>query len=304
MCTPSYAAPEMSLGYAVDARSDIYALGLVLYETLVGRNPFANGDGTLPVGQDALTAHIVRTPPAVAARRTDVPEGVSALIEQMMAKDPVARPPAMKVVARELRRALRSLRKERAVPAQRSSPPPSAGGAALATFTEPMHMASERHSLILLPAVSGELAPEPTPTPVSEPARPVLLPSPAVVTLPSARLRTRHVLALSLVLLGTMLIGATCGVVVSVRVWELSQMPAAWVLYSLIGAGAVAGTFGALLLHERAARPGVPASRPSAWILAAGIAAGVLLGAVATWLLVAPPRAPSPPSATTPQRPV
>ncbi|MEZ4311836.1 MAG: serine/threonine-protein kinase [Polyangiaceae bacterium] len=113
VCTPSYAAPEMSLGYAVDARIDIYALGLVMYEMLIGRNPFANGDGTLPHGQDALTAHIVRTPPAVRRRRPDVPEGVSKLIAQMMDKEPMERPAAMKVVARELRRALRALRKER-----------------------------------------------------------------------------------------------------------------------------------------------------------------------------------------------
>lgn len=304
VCTPSYAAPEMSLGYAVDARSDVYALGLVLYEMLVGRNPFANGDGTMPFGQDALTAHIVRTPPPVSQRRPDVSEGVSDLIAQMMAKDPTDRPPAMKIVARELRRALRGLRKERAAPAPRRERP-SGGSAAVATFTEPFQMASELPSLVLVPSGAPEGSKEIARVPVTDEPRPVLLPAPEVGPAPAMRPHARRLLALALVLIGTMLIGGACGAVVSVRVWELSAMPAAWTLYGLIGAGALAGTIGALLLHERAFTPGAPPSRPSAWILAAGIAAGVLLGGAAAWLLVAPapPRSPRPPAPSMIERP-
>jgi serine/threonine protein kinase len=307
VCTPSYAAPEMSLGYAVDARSDIYALGLVLYEALVGRNPFANGDGTLPVGQDALTAHIVRSPPPVSTRRPDVPEGVSALIAQMMAKDPTGRPPAMKVVARELRRALRALRKERSVPAPGGSRPPpdtDASGArhALELTTEVLAESAER-PLVVLPTVEGDAATDPAALRAGEDARPVLLPTPEPVDISAGWPQARRLAALALVALGTMLIGGACGVVVSVRMWELSQMPAAWSLYCLIGTGALAGTGGALLLHERAAMPGLPPVRPSAWILAAGIATGMLIGAAATWLLVAPPPAPGPPARSNVVRP-
>lgn len=297
VCTPSYAAPEMSFGYTVDARSDIYALGLVIYEMLIGKNPFANGDGTLPQGQDALTAHIVRTPPPVSSRRPDVPEAVTALIAQMMDKDPTGRPPAMKVVARELRRALRAMRAMRSPRPSRPTPEPVLLGASMcgaATAVAAMPSIPERSPLFLLPPVALESEEEPDSTPVIELRRPIL-PAPAKViapviapalslaaaTAPSPTYRY----GLALVLLGTMLIGGACGVVLAVRAWGLLHAPPATSLYSLIVAGALTGTAGALLLQERSPLDDGGPQRPGAWILAVGVAAGLFLGVAGTWLL-------------------
>ncbi|MEZ4294859.1 MAG: serine/threonine-protein kinase [Polyangiaceae bacterium] len=383
VCTPSYAAPEMSLGYAVDARIDIYALGLVMYEMLIGRNPFANGDGTLPHGQDALTAHIVRTPPAVRRRRPDVPEGVSKLIAQMMDKEPMERPAAMKVVARELRRALRALRKERPsragqeraqaqglmqaqaqaqmqgqaqgrARAQTPQARASAGGGAMmaaATYTEVLSREVEA-PLFLLPPVVSERAErvelsvpgsgatgatgsgdgvgcagaselreqesgeeelshaDAAPTPVSAvETAPAMVRAP-VVELATARRGRRwtellpaRLTALAMVVLGTMLIGGACGAVVSVRMWELPRMPAAWALYGLIAAGALAGTLGALLLHERPVQLGAGAGAAERVDPRRGIALGGAAGAATTWLFVVPQRAPGPPERAASQGP-
>ena len=298
VCTPSYAAPEMSLGYSVDARSDIYALGLVLYEMLVGQNPFANGDGTLPFGQDALTAHIVRKPPLVSRRRPDVPEAVAGLIAQMMAKEPLERPPAMKIVARELRRALRSLRKDRPARPAVTSAAPADGAATPITFTETLGVGEQTALLSLFTEGSG-----PAHVLLEVSADADAPAGPYSTTRPTAYRRARRLSALVLVLLGTLLIGGACGAVVAVRMCELPQMPAPWTLYGLIGAGAIAGTAGALLMHDHPLFQGSRQPRPSAWILAAGIAAGMLLGAAATWLMDARPRAPSMPSYPASQRP-
>ena len=290
VCTPSYAAPEMSFGYTVDARSDIYALGLVLYEMLIGKNPFANGDGTLPQGQDALTAHIVRTPPPVSSRRPDVPEAVTALIAQMMDKDPTGRPPAMKVVERELRRAFRARRAMRSPRPSRPTPEPvligsSTCGAATAVAAMPTAQPSPP---FLLPPVALESEPEPTPTPAVELRRPILpapAPAPVIAYAPAVSASPAYRYGLALVLLGTMLIGGACGVVLAVRAWGLLHAPPATSLYSLIVAGALTGTAGALLLQERSPIDDGSAHRPSAWILAVGVAAGLFIGVAGTWLL-------------------
>ena len=295
VCTPSYAAPELSYGFAVDARSDIYALGLVMYEMLVGKNPFANGDGTMPQGQDALTAHIVRTPLSVSARRPDVPESVSSLIAQMMDKDPTNRPPAMKVVARELRRALRTLRQQRAARASRPSPMPAAvAAAAMAAMAAPLPASACPTTLLTPPGVTGAdsrqaIALELPRAPRLETVPPVS--TPWAIELPSPR----PVSGAGLVMFGTMLIGGACGAVLSVRFWDLPNAPPASALYALIALGALAGTIGALLIQPREDGGDAPrVRRPSAWILAIGIAAGLFLGAAATWAFVGLPEPAAP----------
>ncbi|MFO0591430.1 MAG: protein kinase [Polyangiaceae bacterium] len=312
VCTPSYAAPEMSLGYSVDARSDIYALGLLMYEMLIGKNPFANGDGTLPHGQDALTAHIVRTPPPIAVKRPDVPDQVNALIAQMMNKDPVQRPPAMKVVARELRRALRTLRAMRSPRPSRPTPEPppprlgSSCGGATAALAVPVPVHPQPSQLFLLPPVAlatdRERVPATCTTP--SPARRLPetvepLPTPHASPLPAQDDR----MGLALVFSGTMLIGAACGVVLAVRAWGLAHAPPASSLYALIVAGALTGTAGALLLSEPFPAARFERPRPSAWILAIGVAAGLLLGAAGTWLFVNAPRALPRSTMSAPERP-
>jgi tRNA A-37 threonylcarbamoyl transferase component Bud32 len=103
--TPQYMAPEQALGEPIDARSDLYALGIVLYEMLAGQPPF-RGDSPL-----ATLALQVNAPlPKLRAINPAVPEGVEGMIERALAKDPAQRYPT----AAEFRAALQ----EAAVSAQ------------------------------------------------------------------------------------------------------------------------------------------------------------------------------------------
>jgi serine/threonine-protein kinase len=95
--TPEYMAPEQCGGEGtIDARTDIYALGCVLYELVAGNPPF-------PVDNlnDLIVAHRWRAPPA-AASEADVPRGLDRLIARMLAKRQAERPPNMEGVARAL----------------------------------------------------------------------------------------------------------------------------------------------------------------------------------------------------------
>ncbi len=95
--TPDYLSPEQARGEKVDCRSDIYSLGVVLYEMLGGVPPFG---GATPV---AIVAHHLHTaPPPLRDRRPDVPANVARLVEQMMEKDRERRPQSYA----ELRRAI------------------------------------------------------------------------------------------------------------------------------------------------------------------------------------------------------
>ena len=81
--TASYMAPEQALGQAVDGRTDLYALGVLLYELTTGRVPFT-GDDPLTVVSQHVHAPVV--PPRVL--RTDLPRRLEALILRLLAKDP------------------------------------------------------------------------------------------------------------------------------------------------------------------------------------------------------------------------
>ena len=79
--TVDYAAPEQIEGLPVDARTDVYALGCVLYECLVGKAPF-DREGEVAV----MHAHLVEPPPLLTAARPDLPKSLNRVIAQAMAK--------------------------------------------------------------------------------------------------------------------------------------------------------------------------------------------------------------------------
>ncbi len=85
--TPEYMSPEQASGRGeLDGRSDIYALGCVLYEMLAGQPPF-----TGPTVEGVLRQHLIVTPPAVTAIREAVPGSVTYAVQRAMAKSPADR---------------------------------------------------------------------------------------------------------------------------------------------------------------------------------------------------------------------
>jgi len=83
MGSVDYAAPEQIRGEAVDPRTDVYSLGCVLYECLVGEPPYAH-DPEIAV----LYAHLNDPPPKVTARHPELAHAVDAVVEKAMAKRP------------------------------------------------------------------------------------------------------------------------------------------------------------------------------------------------------------------------
>jgi serine/threonine-protein kinase len=105
--TPEYMAPEQILTPdAVDRRCDIYALGVVLYEMLVGRVPFAPPAGAnLPLDIDtahALLTRILTERPAPFTRPDAPPGLVEMICDKLLAKEPAERYQSMKQVQRAL----------------------------------------------------------------------------------------------------------------------------------------------------------------------------------------------------------
>ncbi|MGE3270626.1 MAG: protein kinase [Chloroflexota bacterium] len=84
--TPHYMAPEMATGEAIGPYSDLYSLGVVLYEMLVGEPPFPRDTPLATV-----RAHIHDTPTAVSRRVRGTPPGIDRFFERALAKDPEQR---------------------------------------------------------------------------------------------------------------------------------------------------------------------------------------------------------------------
>ena len=96
--SPSYMSPEQIRGAPLDARSDIYSFGCVLFELLAGRPPF-----TAPNTNDLLNKHVAETAPSIEKFNRNVTTSASELLRHMLAKKPAARPRSMKVVLQRLR---------------------------------------------------------------------------------------------------------------------------------------------------------------------------------------------------------
>lgn len=85
--SPAYMAPEQAMGGAVGPYTDLYALGVLLHELLIGSVPFA---GSTALG--VLHRHLYESPVPVRQVRPEVPEALEALVLRLLAKDPQARP--------------------------------------------------------------------------------------------------------------------------------------------------------------------------------------------------------------------
>jgi serine/threonine protein kinase len=99
--TPEYMSPEQARGIGVDYRTDVYALGIVMFEVLAGRRPFPS----LADPFSTLMAHAEEMPPSLATFVPDLPVEMVQLVDAMLAKEPAARPSlaAVRTVIKRLR---------------------------------------------------------------------------------------------------------------------------------------------------------------------------------------------------------
>jgi serine/threonine protein kinase len=163
--TPYYMSPEQTRGHALDTRSDIYSMGVILYELLTGEVPFDGGSAF-----DVALAHCFNPPVPPRHRTPSANAGLEAICLRAMQKDPAAR----YMTAREMRAAVRALTS-------------SSSSDEFAVETQPAFapMPSVRSARAVVPpaatTASGAASSRPSPSPRHTPLSPDGPPDPALV---------------------------------------------------------------------------------------------------------------------------
>ncbi len=115
MGTPAYMSPEQAMGSDLDGRSDVYSLGVILYEMLTGQQPYS---GKSPAA--LMMQHVTGSVPPINAQTLGLPARCNNILARALAKEPAAR----YQTAWELAEALNTLGTESGVPVPSRSRPP------------------------------------------------------------------------------------------------------------------------------------------------------------------------------------
>lgn len=192
MGTSSYLPPEQAQGRPADERSDLYSLGVVLYEMLTGRVPF-RGENDVAVA----VQHVQAAPPNPRTLAPTVSEALAGVVMRALSKDPADRFQTADEFAAALRRARRPVRSgdvavevgsgaghgtlaAAGVVAAGSAGVAAAAGAAPAAVVAQADAQSASATVReAAPAAAGTEAPVPAPAPAGAAARPVPPPAPA-----------------------------------------------------------------------------------------------------------------------------
>ncbi len=102
--TPNYMSPEQLYGAKIDGRSDLFSLGVVLYELLTGIRPFQAKNIS-----ELLRIHETHVPPAPSTLRADVPPAVDVIVARALQRDLDERYPLGELMARDLRTAMHGM---------------------------------------------------------------------------------------------------------------------------------------------------------------------------------------------------
>ena len=160
---PHYMSPEQARGDSIDRRADIYSLGCIAYQMLVGEPPFTGGKVF-----DILTRHVDQSPADAAVRRPDLPTWLSRAVMRMIAKRPDERFITVYRVIEALRQGADSglIMPDEVARRHETTPPPS--------VSQAMAKLSQRSATDLEEAA----APTPVPVPAAAPALPAAPPQP------------------------------------------------------------------------------------------------------------------------------